>query len=115
MNSLFVCLYLDEDVNVLGADLLRARGFDVITTRDAKQLQASDTEQLTYAVSQSRTLVTHNRTDFEELIQSYFHSGQMHYGVIIAVRRSPQELAQRLLVILNYVIADEMHNQIRYI
>jgi hypothetical protein len=32
----------------------------------------------------------------------------MHYGVIFAVRRSPQEIAQRLLVILNQVTADEM-------
>jgi hypothetical protein len=39
----------------------------------------------------------------------------MHYGVIFAVRRSPQEIAQRLLVILNQVRADEMQNQVRYI
>jgi hypothetical protein len=44
----------------------------------------------------------------EELVQAYFASGQMHYGVIFAVRRSPQEIAQRLLVILNQVTADEM-------
>jgi hypothetical protein len=39
----------------------------------------------------------------------------MHYGVIIAVRRSPQEIAQRLLKILNQVTSDEMQNQVRYI
>jgi hypothetical protein len=51
----------------------------------------------------------------EELVQAYFASVQMHYGVIFAVRRSPQEIAQRLLVILNQVTADEMQNQVRYI
>jgi hypothetical protein len=60
-------------------------------------------------------LLTHNRTDFEELVQSYFDSRQMHYGVIFAVRRPPQEIAQRLLAILNHVTADEMQNQVRYI
>lgn len=115
MNSLFIRLYLDEDVNVLVADLLRARGFDAITARDAGQLRATDAVQFTYAISQARTLVTHNRADFEELIQSYFNSGQMHYGVILAVRRSPQEIAQRLLAILNHVTFDEMQNQVRYI
>jgi predicted nuclease of predicted toxin-antitoxin system len=115
VNSLFICLYLDEDVNVLVADLLRGRGFDVITARDARQLHATDAEQLAYAVSQARTLVTHNRTDFEELVQSYFDAGQLHYGVIFAVRRSPQEIAQRLLAILNQVTSDEMQNQVRYI
>ncbi|BCL37145.1 DUF5615 family PIN-like protein [Nostoc sp. MS1] len=115
MSSIFVCLYLDEDVNVLVGDLLQARGFDVITARDAGQLRATDAEQLAYAVSQARTLVTHNRTDFEELVQNYFDSEQTHYGVIFAVRRSPQEVAQRLLVILNQVTSDEMQNQVRYI
>jgi predicted nuclease of predicted toxin-antitoxin system len=68
------CLYLDEDVNVLIADLLRAKGFDAITARDARQLHATDAEQFAYPMSQSRTLVTHNRTDFEELVQAYFNS-----------------------------------------
>ncbi len=115
MSSIFISLYLDEDVNVLVADLLKARGFDAITARDAGNLQATDSEQFTYALSQTRTLVTHNRTDFEELVQAYFASGQIHYGVIFAVRRSPQEIAQRLLVILNQVTADQMQNQVRYI
>ena len=115
MNSLFICLYLDEDVNFLVADLLRARGFDAVTARDARQLRATDAGQLAYAISQARTLVTHNRTDFEEFVQSYFDSGQVHYGVIFAVRRSPQEIAQRLLAILNQVTFDEMQNQVRYI
>ncbi len=70
MSELFICLYLDEDVNVLVADLLEARGFDVLTVRDARQLRASDEKQLAYAVSQSRTLVTYNRADFEALVQN---------------------------------------------
>jgi predicted nuclease of predicted toxin-antitoxin system len=115
MSNLFIRLYLDEDVNVLVADLLKARGFDGVTARDAGKLQASDEEQLAYAVSQKKTLVTHNRTDFEELTQIYFNTGQMHYGVIFAVRRSPREIAQRLSIILNQVTADEMENQVRYI
>jgi len=98
VSSLFIRLYLDEDVNILVANLLQARGFDVITTRDAEQLSVTDVAQFAYAVSQARTLVTHNRIDFEELVQSYFDTGQMHYGVIFAVCRSPQEIAQRLLI-----------------
>ncbi|MGK7948064.1 MAG: DUF5615 family PIN-like protein [Xenococcaceae cyanobacterium] len=115
MSSLFIRLYLDEDVNVLVADLLNARGFDVLTVRDAGKLQASDAEQLAYAVNQQRTLVTHNRSDFEKLVQTYFATKQKHYGVILAVRRPPQAIAQRLLAILNHITADEMENQVRYI
>ncbi len=83
--------------------------------RDAGKLQATDAEQLAYTVSQARTLVTHNRADFEALVQNYFDLEQMHYGVIFAVRRSPQAIAQRLLAILNHVTSDEMQNQVRYI
>ena len=50
MSKIFICLYLDEDVNVLVADLLRSRGFDAITARDAGQLQTNDAEQFAYAV-----------------------------------------------------------------
>jgi len=35
---LFIELYLDEDVSVLLADLLKARGFNVETARDANLL-----------------------------------------------------------------------------
>ena len=115
MSKLFISLYLDEDVHVLVAELLQARGFDAITARDAGKLQATDSEQIAYAISQGRTLVTHNRTDFEQLTQYYFDQGQAHYGVIFAVRRSPQEVAKRLLSIVNQVTSEEMENQVRYI
>jgi predicted nuclease of predicted toxin-antitoxin system len=115
MSSLFIRLYLDEDVNVLVADLLNARGFDVLTSRDAGKLQASDEEQLNYAVREQRTLVTHNRSDFEYLVRTYFDREKKHYGVILAVRHPPQVIVKRLLAILDRITADEMENQVRYI
>ena len=115
MSRLFIELYLDEDVPVLIADLIKARGFAATTTRDAGQLQNTDPEQLAHAVSQQKTLVTHNRVDFEQLAQEYFEREKKHYGIIFAVRHSPQEIALRLLIILNNVTADEMENQVRYI
>lgn len=115
MNRLFIELYLDEDVDVLIADLIRVRGFVATTTREAGQLSRNDTEQLAYAISQQKTLLTHNRIDFERLAQEYFAAGQTHCGIIFAVRRSPHEIARRLLLILNQATADEMENQVRYI
>lgn len=115
MNRLFVDLYLDEDVNVLVADLVRARGFNAVTTQEAGRKGTSDADQLTFAASQQWTLLTHNRNDFEELAQEYFAAGKSHSGIIIATRRVPHEIARRLLVILNHVTADEVINQIRYI
>lgn len=115
MSRLFIELYLDEDVDVLVADLVRAHGFKATTTQEAGQTGKNDDKQLAYAVSQQSTLLTHNRVHFEALAQEYCAIGKMHCGIIVAVRRPVYELVQRLLVILNHVTADEMENQIRYI
>ncbi len=115
MRKLFVELYLDEDVSVLVAELLRSHGFDVRTALEASNLGKIDEEQLAYAVSQSRALVSHNRTDFEALAQQYFAEERTHYGIILAVRRSPYEIMRRLLVIVNSLTADEIQDQLLYI
>ena len=70
MKHIFIEVYLDEDVDVLVADLLRARGFVAITTREAGNLHANDADQLAFAVAQQKTLLTHNRADFEGLART---------------------------------------------
>ena len=115
MRQLFIELYFDEDVDVLIADLIRARGFAALTTREAGQLGRDDAAQLAYAASQQKTFVTHNCADFEALAHTYFATRQIHAGIIIAVRHDPYELVRCLLVILNQVTADEIQNQLRYI
>lgn len=115
MSRLFIDLYLDEDVDVLIADLVRARGFNAVTTQEAWRKKQDDANQSAFAASQQWTLLTHNRVDFEKLAQDYFAAGKSHSGIIIATRRDPHEIVRRLLAILNHVTADEMINQIRYI
>ena len=114
-SQLFIELYLDEDVAILVANLLRARGFSALTTLEAGQLQQNDADQLSYAINHQRAFLTHNRADFEKLSQDYYQQGLEHYGIIIAVRHPPHEIVRRLLIILNQVTADELKNQLRYI
>ena len=113
--NLFIELYLDEDVSTLVANLLRARGFSAVTTLEAGQLGNTDEEQLSQAASNHRVLLTHNRADFEALVRDYYESGHTHFGIIIAVRRTPYEIVRRLLPILNSTTADEMESVLRYI
>jgi predicted nuclease of predicted toxin-antitoxin system len=115
VSRLFVELYLDENVSVLVAQLVRARGFAATTTQEAGQAGKSDPEQLAYATSRRWAILTHNRVDFERLAAQHFTTGQTHCGIIIAVRRSPYEIVRRLMEILNHVTADEIENQVRYI
>lgn len=67
------------------ADLLRARGFSATTTQEAGQIGKSDAEQLAYAASRNKALLTHNRADFEMLAKEYFSTGKTHSGIIVAV------------------------------
>ena len=67
MPQLFVSLYLDEDVSVLLATLVTARGFVVHTTVGAGRRGTTDEQQLEYAADQGLTLLTQNRADFEDL------------------------------------------------
>jgi hypothetical protein len=90
MSRLFIELYLDEDVDVLIATMLTARGFDSVTTREEGMIGSSDSDQLMHSVKLQRFLVTHNRVDFERLAQRYFSSGQSHHGIVIATRRVPR-------------------------
>jgi predicted nuclease of predicted toxin-antitoxin system len=115
LSRLFIELYLDEDVSALVAELLRARGFAVQTTQEAGRKNADDEEQLAYAVSRQRAFLTHNRDDFARLAQVYFNDGRKHYGIIIAVRRTPHEIVRRLLTILNQTTSDEAEDQLIYV
>lgn len=115
MTSLFIELYLDEDVSVLVAALLRGRGFSALTTHDESRLGLTDADQLAHSVSLNRTLLTHNRADFEALARRYADEGREHCGIILARRYPPYELLRRLMRLLDQVTADEMKNQIKYI
>jgi predicted nuclease of predicted toxin-antitoxin system len=115
LKQLFIDLYLDEDVDVRVAGLVRARGFGATTTQEAGQLGNTDSQQLAFAAAHRRTLLTHNRVDFEALARQYSEEKGSHSGIMIAVRRKPQELARRILILLNSFTADEIENQVRYI
>ena len=60
-------------------------------------------------------VLTHDRKDFEELATEYFASGKKHCGIVILADNSPQEIARRMIAVLNDFTADEMTNQIIYI
>lgn len=115
MSRLFTELYIDEDISALLTKLLRSRGFVVTSAQDAGLRGCSDEEQLAHAASQRKALLTHNRVHFEALVQQYYATGRTHCGVIIAVRRSPYEILQRMLRLLDQLTADEMENQVYYI
>ncbi len=81
--SIFASLYMDEDMSALVARLLRSRGLDVTTVPEQSTLGKTDSEQLEFAASLGRCLVTHNRVDFERLHLQFIEEGREHCGIIV--------------------------------
>ncbi|MBD2499322.1 DUF5615 family PIN-like protein [Anabaena azotica] len=69
--TIFAQIYIDEDVDVIVANLLSARGLDATTAREQQMLGQPDNAQLTFAASIGRCILTHNRLDFEKLYTDY--------------------------------------------
>jgi predicted nuclease of predicted toxin-antitoxin system len=115
VTALFAKLYLDENIAIQLAALLTHRGFCATTAHAAGLLGADDPTQLSYASTHGYCLVTHNRRDFEQLRQHVLAAGQAHAGIIIASAHNVYTLADRLVMLLNTLTADEMLNQLLYI
>ena len=109
--KLFADIYLDEDVSVLVAILLRGRGLDAVAAVTEHMLGEDDAAQLARAALLGRCIVTHNRVHFELLHRQYLESGRDHAGIIVATRRAPRELASRIVMLLDALTADEIRNR----
>ena len=114
-NRLFARLYLDEDVHVRVASIVRGHGYEVDTARGEGMLGAGDEDQLAFAADNERVLVTHNRVDFEILARRYFEEGRSHSRIVCAVRRPSHECARRLMALLNDRTAAEFAGHLLYI
>ncbi|NET58494.1 MAG: hypothetical protein F6K47_20770, partial [Symploca sp. SIO2E6] len=90
--KIFASLYTDEDIANLVATLLRARGLDVLTTIDVGMTSYSDEQQLAYAASEDRCILTHNRVDYERLHLNYIQTEQQHSGIIVTPQNNAYEV-----------------------
>ena len=109
-------LYFDEDADVRLAEALRRRGYDVETTVTAGLLEASDEEQLTYAASQQRVLVTHNIKHFPGVQAAWIEAGKAHWGIIILIGHSAiGPWLRRRETLLNRFSAEELKNRLLFL
>jgi hypothetical protein len=114
-SSLFLRLYLDEDVHKRVAAALRLRQFDVISAHEIGRWGLTDEEQLILATAEQRALFTFNTPDYLRLHLDWQQHGKEHYGIIVSDQLSIGETVRRLLNLLNRVTADEMRNDIRWL
>ena len=109
--SLFIRLYLDEDVHKRLAIALRLRQFDVVSVSELGRKGLSDAAQLSLASEAGRALFTYNAADFLKLHLDWHARGETHAAIILSDQLSLSETLRRLLRLLNYVTADEMRGQ----
>jgi hypothetical protein len=102
-------LYLDENVALELAALLRAKGHAVATTVEERRLGAPDPHQLLHAVARNWTFVTHNRHDFR-LLHTAWHlwsnewgSAHPHAGILVLEQMRWRSLADLAQVIHDFV------------
>ncbi len=76
-------LYLDEDIGKVVALILAARKFDVLRTQDAGNLGKSDEQQLEFAASTRRCLVSHNIKHFVQWHAWSLGEGRDHAGILL--------------------------------
>jgi predicted nuclease of predicted toxin-antitoxin system len=112
--SIFASLYMDEDMSALVATLLGSRGLDVTTVPEQSTLGKTDSEQLEFAASLGRCLVTHNRVDFERLHLQFIEEGREHCGIIVVPQKTAYEVVQRVSVLVNTLTVDSINNQLLY-
>jgi predicted nuclease of predicted toxin-antitoxin system len=75
--------YLDEDLSYRIAEIARARGIDIITSRESGFNGRPDDEQLLFAARQGRCFVTENFGDFVQLTHEFQAAGHPHAGVAL--------------------------------
>jgi uncharacterized protein with PIN domain len=112
--TVFAALYTDEDMSALVARLLRSRGLDITTVPEQGTLGKTDNEQIEFATSISRCILTHNRVDFERLHLQYIEQGKQHSGIIVVPQKTAYEVAQRIGILVSTLTADEIRNQLLY-
>lgn len=105
-------VFLDEDVDLIVGDIVRSRGFETLSTRDAGRKSKDDRDQLGFAAENGYVILTHNRNDYLRLAVEWFETGQTHAGIIISAQRRPKDMAERVLRILERFTAEELRNQL---
>ncbi len=112
MRPVTIRFHLDEHIHPAIAGGLRQRGIDVTTTLDAGLQGASDADQLDFAASHERVMVTHD-DDFLRLHQQR----SPHRGIAFChqQQRSVGDIIRGLVLIWELLSPDDMADHVEFI
>lgn len=106
-----ISFYLDEHIHRAVANGLRHRGVNVLTVQEAGKSGVSDGEQLGFAMSQQRVMVTMD-SDFLLLASE----GVSHAGIAYANPQRPVgEMIGSLMLVYDVLTSADMTNHVEYV
>ena len=105
-------LFLDEDVRVLLAEVLRSRGYQATHVLEVKRTGKSDAEQLAYAAKNEMAVLTHNIRDYVVLHKAYQAAGKNHSGIIVSGQIPFNDLLKRILKCLSINSKESLNNSL---
>ena len=105
-------LYLDEDVDPLLSKVIRDRGYNILSTQEAKMHGTNDYQQIDFATSQGRAILTHNIRDYYRIAKDYAKINKNHAGIILSSQLPFKELLKRTLCLLNKHDAEDISNHV---
>ncbi len=108
-------LHLNEHLSPRLAEQLSKYGFEVTSTVGKGMIEADDDEQLAFAASNQRAIVSFNHKDFAVLHAQYMAEGKEHWGIILSTEENMRVMRHRLLRLLNSLTAEELKNQMRWL
>lgn len=92
------------------ASVLRGRGYDVVSAHEVGMRGKSDEEQLEYAVSRGRALLTFNAKHFAPLAEKYFKKGREHHGIVATKTLDLPGLIRLTINLLHRAKTEELKN-----
>jgi predicted nuclease of predicted toxin-antitoxin system len=106
---------LDEDTPSKCAIALRKRGIDVIHIDEVSRKGLSDEEQLDFAISEQRCIVSFNIAHFVDLYSKCINLEKIHYGIIVNKHITLNELYYRLIAYYDKYSSDDLMNNILFL
>jgi predicted nuclease of predicted toxin-antitoxin system len=104
--------HVDENVSSVIVAALRQRGIAVSTTAEAGLIGATDLEQLAFVQRKNRVMITHD-DDFLKIA----NERNDHPGIAYCRKdaRSIGEILERLVLIYEVLVPDEMRGEVQFL
>ena len=108
-------LYLDEHVQLALAEALRARGVDILTTQEAKNIGFDDAGQLAFAAENRRSLFSYDKRHFARIHYEWVSKKRQHAGIILSDQLAIGLLLRRLMKLHFSLNTEDMINRLEYL